>query len=421
MAFAVAALAQNIAEKCPDLDYDYVIFADGFSENDVAITKRLGGSRIILRNYSQIDFENTFDIDLAANDEDFVFFIRRFSFLALSKPLVFTLLRTYKKALLLDVDTFMLKDISELFEKSGIQWRAGNMRFHHKLKHATLNIPDFNKVNENTPVPNGGVIFMADDIPYEKMLADAIFLIKHHYKELTALDEVSISWAVVANDVVPVDFGIKYNCLPPWELPDTSIIHTVGDRKIWNDPILKMAFSEWWRHYNKWLACGGSPFKKPMRQNIFSDRRGLMIEQLFLADIWRNILLKNDFVLPAGASFDYNFVRHWLPIFITGWGKGIYYEFRIFNPFHKQELVVSLQVREASLQKDERLIALLQGIVAAEAAHSDIFKFVKGNGFYAIDSAVIKHSDAFSIFTTLIKRTRSIVSLHMDEVQAEIT
>ncbi|WP_167012999.1 glycosyltransferase [Candidatus Pantoea multigeneris] len=320
MVFALGATLLNLKDKNPNFLYDVVVMHDGLSQEAIHDLSSVNES-IKFFKYTLGDFIAEHDVN--GDSTFFKNFIKRYSFLSFVKYKIFEMLDYYKAILFLDVDILILKDISAIFQHQGVSWRNG-FSLKEKLSRNRVNKKfDFlNDLDERSPAPNGGLIFVEDSIPYNEMKLIAKKFISENYANFTAhIDEISIALPVAMLNVnLNILSSSEFNVVPEMVNNDSRIVHFVG-KKIWDDHDMMSIFPEWLGYYDGWVKK--SSFNYPDLKRI---NRGLYLKQVNLTNTWLKTQELID--LPDGLTFSNETKNFWYPIFIKNNRDSFYFELK---------------------------------------------------------------------------------------------
>lgn len=285
--FAAGTLIQNINYISPGLVDNYIIYHDGLSESSRNALINLD-SRVCLKSYSIDDWAQDIGIESIHKERSehavkLKKAVERFSLSPLVRWKVFEELKEYKKILYLDVDVLIRQDISPLFNHEGFLWRQTAHKLGQRFTKDFLDSDIIKDVDPSASVPNGGMIMVSDQSPYEEMLSFSKKIFRKYIFNMThAFDEIIFSW-LASKYNVPLKLvnGRVYNATPGNVTLDTALIHTLGPYKIWNDFELNCFFYDWNVHYRKWISSGGvsSPFQLERRDGYSEFQPGKIINK----------------------------------------------------------------------------------------------------------------------------------------------
>lgn len=333
---AVANIIIGIESNSKNLEANYVIMhlpGEKFNDNDLkalyAITSRIEFKEVSFTKYEKL-LENTS-----------VFSKERYGGLILfSKYFIFDLLNEYHNVLWLDADILIQGDITPIFSKKPMAWRpALRPMVNIKLK------DDLYKFTEEDSRPNGGVIFVSDEIPnYDKMTDECFNLIANEIGYLPdAMDELVFGvlnhkFSIGVNKLHP-----RYNAGCGWQNSHRAIIvHSIGSNKFWNSVVRYSLFHRWRENNSKWVKLGGT--------NLVQDLKG---KDLFLGDslnyintslenciYWNSIL--SDISYPSYIVPEKTLFKNEIKFFIKNVSKSFYFSLKPTTKAKGTDLLVSV-------------------------------------------------------------------------------
>lgn len=259
---AMAVLALNIADKCPEIADELVIFYDDIPLSQQKLINSIFPTRFI-------KYESPF-ADVNNFSEAIVNYFSPFLF---CKYECFRLLDEYKTVIWIDYDMVITQDISELKEKNTKDLKFCEkdllgVKFTNAVFWYKNCIDDIHNFNLLKNAISCCLFVLFDTLPnYMDIYKECIFLTERYAPALYLPEEAIISIIFqqkkIAYELLDLD---KYSTLPDdikKNINITSIIHSVGQPKFWNG----LYNEQWEKYYNEWLKMGGS--KHPDRYTNF--------------------------------------------------------------------------------------------------------------------------------------------------------
>ncbi len=250
---AMAVLALNIADKCPDLADELVIFYDDIPLSQQKLINSIFPTRFI-KYESPFQHIDNFSEEIQKYFSPFLF----------CKYECFRLLDEYQSVLWLDYDMVITKDISELKEKNQADLKfcedfVLGVKFTNKVflyKNCLEDIYNFDLLK---PAISCCAFVLFDTLKnYNEIYNECIKLTERYAPVLFLPEEAIISIVFQQKNICyeKLDYK-KYSTLPKdiqKNTDITSIIHAVGQPKFWNG----LYNEQWENYYNKWLKMGGA-------------------------------------------------------------------------------------------------------------------------------------------------------------------
>lgn len=248
MAFAVANVLMGVKKHSPQLNADYIIFHNDFTNEDKSLI-----NRIVPCNFIEYKFPIKEEYRFTEH------YFNRFTKMAFSIFECFNLLDNYEKVLWLDIDLLIQKDISDIFNHSESGWAMAKENCN--LAGNFYETPDFIQENDQPKSYNTGVVLFSDNLPnYEKMAERCYELTYQYAKHLLLSDQSTINLLIHLDNLNITELPkAEYNCLPNEpgvDVSDAAIVHAHGDYKFWN----YYKFEEWNQNYKEWIKRGGSAY-----------------------------------------------------------------------------------------------------------------------------------------------------------------
>ncbi len=271
MAFAAGTLALSLLKRMPYGDFDIIVINEGLTapawhdqckeptaqaRQDAALLASFPRCRLITYSPDHISPK-----DLENGPPAYYLYIFE----------MFRLLAEYRNLVWLDIDVIVQDDITEL---AGIGPLAMCLHDFSCLREGTppytvarnfrVAVPGYDM---DAPIFNSGVVCLTDSMPlplkmYKWCLAKYLELMPIlRHKDQAILNLFAQDFQ---NLVQTLPFEL-YNCYPynP-RSHKAKIVHSFGPQKAWNSALLQLAFPEWTRTYDHWLALGGSPHTGPV-------------------------------------------------------------------------------------------------------------------------------------------------------------
>lgn len=263
--FALATLLVNLKQTNHNLYDMIIIYHDCLTDNDKILLRQIE-TKLTFISYTKEDCikEHNMDKNLLKIDV--------FSHYALTKYKVLSHLQDFNKVLFLDCDILIRGKIDDLFEiqgcavyRQGASFRTIMDRFCSKFlnKNFVNDFPYFTNLNTQLidkygKILQGGVFLFDSSLDYNKLLLDAKEFVEQFYMFPMCVDELSIQYALVKNNILPyfLDKDEIYNIRPHRETVYTKckMIHFEGRSKIWNSNELQIAFPMWRIYYEQQKA-----------------------------------------------------------------------------------------------------------------------------------------------------------------------
>lgn len=250
---AIAVLAMQIAEHCPNIADELVIFHNGVVEEEQRRINQIFPCRFI-------------EYSLPIKDDGK--FTRTvwhyFTFMLFCKYEIFRLLDEYETILWTDYDVFILKDISELMCKDEypVKFMTSNLaitKFNETIYKHLNDIKDIDLLYGLSI--SCGLIVIHDSFPdYKKFYEDCIKLTTELSDSLVCAEEGIISILLQRYNINVGHIEPEIYCIHPNDYTgDTrvKILHAAGNPKFWNG----LRYEEWDVMIKKWVSMGGKKIK----------------------------------------------------------------------------------------------------------------------------------------------------------------
>lgn len=244
---AMAVLALNIADKCPNIADELVIFHDGISEEEKNKVNKIFPTRFI--EYINPFMNNNFSSTVT----------NYFSVMVFCKYECFKLLDEYKTVIWTDYDILIKKDISyiknfkfgdcKFIKESFLQTKFKQNLYYNKELQPFVEEIDFNKKAISTPI-----FVLYDSFPqYLNFYNDCIKYTSILASSLELPEEGIISICLNKYNIKIDSLNAQEFVTPPEDFEKCSesanILHAVGQPKFWNGLYNK----EWQSYYNEWI------------------------------------------------------------------------------------------------------------------------------------------------------------------------
>ena len=242
---AMAVLALNIADKCPDIADELVIFHDGIPEEEQKKVNQIFPTRFI-------EYKNPFKDRNNFNET----ITNYFSFMVFCKYECWKLLDEYKTVIWTDYDILLLDSISEIKERQNYYAKFVKSKFLvTKFERAVFwkfesDLAKFNMLGDCISCP---LFVLYDDFPsYDDFYKECLELTQHFGSVLWTPEEGVIS-------VLFQQHNINYDIIDsvvyvtqPFEYEKNKdkakILHAAGQPKFWNG----LKNEKWNSYYKIW-------------------------------------------------------------------------------------------------------------------------------------------------------------------------
>ena len=265
----------------------YLVYVDNWSQENLEKLNSICQDKIQVINYSERDFWNKHP-ELATN-EKITKFVKRFSHFKLAFADYLLHLDTYKQVIFFDCDLIVLNDISHLKTlKSGISLRFNFFGTRYK--------------EQIIPVPNGGLISFASDLPFKKIseiFLDYAISVNLFNTEEVAIARICFDLGLKINKLdVSYNFtplNGKLNSTPPIDTAgyylnskDIKILHTIGPKKIWNSSFYQVMIPSYTNLLNKYKlpfnSSADSPWKNFKIFSMYENSKKFICAQIYFLD-----------------------------------------------------------------------------------------------------------------------------------------
>ena len=249
----MAVLALNIADKCPNIADELVIFYDDIPLSQQKLINSIFPTRFI-------KYESPFKhIDNFSNEIQ-----NYFSPFLFCKYECFRLLDEYQTVIWLDYDMVITKNISELKEKNNEDLKfceadVLGVKFTNAVFWYKNCMDDIHNFDLLKPAISCCAFVLFDTLKnYNEIYDECIRLTERYAPALFLPEEAVISVLFQQKNIQyeKLDYN-KYSTFPKdidKNKEITSIIHAVGQPKFWNG----LYNEQWENYYGQWLKMGGA-------------------------------------------------------------------------------------------------------------------------------------------------------------------
>lgn len=278
--FACGTMILNIMDKIENFDNIIVYYSDVPQEHIEALKKI--DKRIICEEVTMDSLNNIFfDGESVIKYNDF---IARYTYLCISKIILFQLLEKYEQVIFFDLDMIILDNLNEILDKKkyNIVWKSDNTNILSKIMM-------FSKVNKDIPeydlytkiiTPNGGLFILNRNFDYNlsyKIGKDFVKRCMYHHPFL--IDELTFGYIAYKNNLRVFSVNERiYNTIPAYVTSDTKLPHFYRDYKAWNSEIIQFLYPQWGKYYKKLEDITGI---KSEEVKIYKDKFKLIGEERF--------------------------------------------------------------------------------------------------------------------------------------------
>ena len=295
--FATANVIIGLKKHIKKINYDIIVFEQGFSELAKESINKIYPTKFI---------KYKFPYELNSQNE----MIKHYTTMSFSIYECFNLLKEYKKVVWLDCDLLIQKDFSdEILRTESVSIVKEGAPIIENLKQP---IEDFNL---NLPMQNSGVVIFSDKIPSYEKLADECYQMTLKYADkLVCPDQTILTFLFDKFNIKVANMSHLYNCMPYDEKRNIAyIIHTNCANKFWNG----YYFKEWERNNKEWEKLIGTkiPIKKDNLltrkiRTIFRTQTNCFRQpRKFIKEIisTKTTLYKNSTTIPIALISDDNY------------------------------------------------------------------------------------------------------------------
>lgn len=254
IAFAAANIYMSIVKYAPDLEFDFIVYHQGIAADDRKIFNSF--KNFFLKLYSYPHVKSTIESSRG-----------RYSDLAFSKFEIFSLLDNYEAVLWIDADISVQGDISPLFEYGPIGFATSSPNYFVRVvNNFTQPVEGYDMERQSI---NSGVIVVTQGLDSPHALKEWCYeqtaqlggVLKYADQGIFAL---LLQAKNLGEDIFPTAL---YNAnIAHQDSHGAILAHANGPEKFWANGMVCLAFPEWWRMHQKWLAMGGGDFSAARRK-----------------------------------------------------------------------------------------------------------------------------------------------------------
>jgi len=224
--------------------------------------------------------------------------LKKYSELAFARYECFDYLKTYKKALWLDTDILIQKNLDELLKIDAeiAAWQTNvwtGFNFYKPVEGYDMDVNYFNP----------GILLVSDKIKNPETLKKWCYDKTYEWGDNLICSDQSILNLLFQEfnlEVFPLEE--KYNCHPDKPFVENAVIvHPYAQYKFWN---FYTDFQKWNELYAKWLKMGGNPFKG--KKYNFCEKLWVRFKKKFLPEAPDPRRHLRKFLVYA---YNYNFVQ----------------------------------------------------------------------------------------------------------------
>lgn len=244
---AMAVLALNIADKCPNIADELVIFHDGVPVDEQRKVQKIFPTRFI-------EYTSPFRCDEA----NFSYNITKyFSLMVFCKYECFRLLEEYSTIIWTDYDVLIEKDISELIQMKNACSKFITDEYLVKKFDMSLFYKHTDLLKTVDVLGTGictGLFVLFDTFPkYKQFYEDCIAITEELGASLSLPEEAVISILLKKYNIVYDDIDTKIYVRQPKDLlqdkTEYKILHAAGQPKFWNG----LYNEKWNNYYCEWV------------------------------------------------------------------------------------------------------------------------------------------------------------------------
>lgn len=290
LAFALGSFIIGFKRHHPDWKGMIHVIHDGLSVDDKAALQKIHGrtefdlldrGKVAARINEGVEDTGTIDSTIS-----------RYSTLYFAKFEMFDLLQIYEKCIWFDVDMTVLKPMPNLWDFDELAWRPVTKKT--ALKHSSIR-DQYSEIllSHNVPRPNAGLICASRKLFDKYSITSQTFydvfaeIIRRH--KIVTGDEFSLMLTAAKFKVDVKVLSNDYNCPSGSAAADfSSVIHSVGEKKFWNDGGLHAAFPEWAQYYREWINNAGSEYSGTVDESFLPLSRSKIVAKS------RNVLVEMD-------------------------------------------------------------------------------------------------------------------------------
>lgn len=241
MTFALATTLMGIKKHLTDTKYDIFVYYQDVSEKEKSLL-----SSILPVNFVEYQIDSSKINSIA---------IKKYSLLAFARYECFEHVKKYKKALWLDTDILIQKNINELVEIDTeiAAWQTNvwtGFNFYKPVEGYDMNRNYFNP----------GILLVTDKVNEPEKLKQWCYDKTSEWGDnLICSDQSILNIMFQEFNINVYNLDEKFNCHPDKHfVKDAFIVHPYAQYKFWN---YYYEFEEWNNCYKNWLKIGGTPYK----------------------------------------------------------------------------------------------------------------------------------------------------------------
>lgn len=348
--FALANVIMNIEKNDPNLISEYVVYTSGVSQNNKDALSKIVNNIVFIEFSEENFYKRAHKVPKNAP------FIEHWSHLPMAHFEIFDLLDKYKKILYLDADLYINQSIAHLFESKPLAWRASAADFHGFAK-------NYISMPEEMTMPNGGLIFVNDDLPnYNTLTQECYNILNDGYGKIRpdrGHDEIVLGILNYKFSLNVELLPMIYNCpLGGKQTNKAVVLHFMGPNKIWKNPILWNMFPEFKSNYAIFVKNGGIPFKGDLLlgNGIFDSNFGLLqsYQMVRYTLLWDELLGDTYMHLPEGIVQSKVLTKPYLRYYLKQLNnKSVFYEVSCVEG--KKEKFLSFCIDDALYSKNSSI------------------------------------------------------------------
>ena len=318
--FAIAVLLLSLKNNSYDIfsSCDIIVFHNGISEENRTLLSKLHKNIFFI--YSIIP--DNWNVILNHK------VVKKWGIFVIIKLFGYFLVQKYEKALYLDADILISKDISEIFKlDTTIAWR--------KVKSWEPNIvfKDFIK-DKKISAPNGGVILFTNKLNKYNINNNYILEVFNKIKNLSKgrIDERILCYINIDKNIVPLELDDTYNISTLLNNKDEVIVHFYDANRItkpWKSESIYTKYPEWAYYYNQWIKMGGTGPIDTTQNTFYNDKR--RSDLVYFSVIWSKIFRKLSVLINLNLKCSFDFSKNYISFFIKNLPNSINYKIIIDN------------------------------------------------------------------------------------------
>ncbi len=261
-AFALAVTLMGIKDHLQNRAYDIYVHYQNLSDEQKSLL-----NSILPCNFIE------FKMDASTLKSEA---LQKYSQLTFARFECFEHLKEYKKALWIDTDTLIQKDLNELVDINAkfAAWQTDvwtGFNFYKPVEGYDMNVNYY----------NAGIMLVTDKLKEPEILKKWCYEKTVEWGEnLICSDQSILNLLVQEFNINVYNLDERYNCHPDKEfVEDAYIVHPYAQYKFWN---YYYNFEKWNKYYKNWLSMGGTPYKG-WKAN-FSDKFRIEFKKKYLPE-----------------------------------------------------------------------------------------------------------------------------------------